>query len=148
MADQRLKGQEVSIRVVSNGVVVASIDSVSAFNEQVMLELKEAGYLGETVNRFDEILNGYGGDFEFHVTSASWNELVGQIEARATRRQPDLQFNVIRTDIFPNGDTSIYNYRDVFWGNIPTSVSSRGDYVKPRMEFKCNERPVANNSLV
>ncbi len=145
--EQRLKGQEVSIRVVQGGNVVNTIDSVSAFNEQVALEIKESGYLGETVNRFDEILNGFGGDFEFHVSKSSWQELEFAIIARATREQPDLEFNVVRTDFYPNGDTAISTYRDVFWGPIPKNIPARGDYVKPRMEFRCSERPVKLNAL-
>lgn len=147
MADQRLKGQEVSIRVINGGVVEDTIDSVSAFNEQLALEIKEAGYLGETVNRFDEILNGYGGDFDFHVSKASWQRLELAIIARATREQPNLVFNVVRTDYYPNGDTAITTYADVFWGPIPKNIPSRGEYVKPHMEFRCSERPVRINAL-
>lgn len=147
MADQRLKGQEVSVRVIQAGNVITSIDSVSAFNENVALELKEQGYLGETVNRFDEILNGFGGDFEFHVNSADWHDLVASILDRATRKTPDVVFNVVRTDFYPNSDTAIFTYQDVKWGAIPTAVASRGDYVKPRMEFRCEERPVKVNAL-
>lgn len=147
MADQRLKGQEVAVRVIRAGNVITSIDSVSAFNDTVALELKEQGYLGETVNRFDEILNGFGGDFEFHVNKADWHSLVDSILDRATRKTPDVVFNVIRTDFYPNGDTAIFTYQDVKWGAIPTAVASRGDYVKPRMEFRCEERPVKVNAL-
>lgn len=147
MADQRLKGQEVAVRVIQAGNVITSIDSISAFNDNVALELKEQGYLGETVNRFDEILNGFGGDFEFHVNRADWNDLVEAIISRATRKVPDLVFNVVRTDFYPNGDTAIFTYQDVKWGPIPSSVASRGDYVKPRMEFKCEERSVKVNAL-
>jgi hypothetical protein len=145
--DQRLKGQEVSIRAVANGQVLSTIDSVSSMNEAVALEIKEQGYLGEPVNRFDEILNGYGGDFDMHVTNANWIDLELQIIARATREQPGLTFNVVRTDIFPNGDTIIYTYIDVSWGAMPQNVGSRGDYVKVHAEFKCSERTVKRNSL-
>lgn len=147
MSEQRLKGQEVSIRVINSGVVVAAIDTVSSFNEEVDIELKSAGYLGEFVNRFDEIFNGFGGDMEINVTKASWNELQQSVIARAQRKQPDLVFNVIRTDFFPNGDSTIYTYHDVNWGPMPSSVASRGDYVKPKLSFKCSERPVQNNAL-
>lgn len=147
MSDQRLKGQEISIRVVQASNLITSIDAISAFNDTIALELKEEGYLGETVNRFDEILNGFGGDMEFHVTRADWNELTQAIIDRATRLTPDLIFNVIRTDFFPNSDSAIYTYRDAKWGPIPTSVASRGDYVRPRMEFRCSERPVKINAL-
>lgn len=146
-ADQRIKGQEVSVRVIRGGTVVTSIDSVATFNESVAFELKEQGYLGETVNRMDEIFNGYGGDFEFNPNRADWNDLVEAIRQRATREVPDLVFNIVRTDFFPNGDSSVYTYQDVKWGAIPTTVASRGDYVKVRMEFKCEERPVKVNAL-
>lgn len=147
MTDQRLKGQEVSIKIISGGVLVNSIDSVSSFNDSVSLELKEQGYLGEKVNRFDEILNGFGGDFEYNVTSGDWNILVQSIIDRATRVTPDTVYNVVRTDFYPNGDSSIYTYQDVKWGEIPTAISSRTDYVKVRMQFKCSERPVKVNAL-
>lgn len=137
----RLKGQDISVRVIRAGVVEASIDSLSTFNDNIALELKEDGFLGETVNRFDEILNGYGGDFEFQVHRGDWNLLTKAITDRASRRTPDVQFNVVRTDFYPNGDSCIYTYENVFWGPIPTSVASRGDFVKPRMEFRCSSRP-------
>ena len=148
MSDQRIKGQEVSIRVVQGGVPVASIDSISVFNDTVALELKETGFLGETVNRFDEILNGFGGDCEFHVTKPEWNELVEAIISRAKRETPDTNFNVVRADYFPNGQSALYTYRDVKFGEIPTNVPSRGDYVKARLQFKCSERPVKIDGIV
>lgn len=148
MPDQRIKGQEISVRVVQAGNVINSIDSISAFNDSVALELKEEGYIGETVNRFDEILNGYGGDFEFTVHRGDWNDLVKAITDRAERVTPDVQFNVVRVDFYPNGDTVTYTYSNVFWGPIPTSVASRGDYVKPRMEFRCSERPYQLESVL
>ena len=113
MTDQRLKGQEISVRVIQAGNVINSIDAISAFNNNVALEIKEQGYLGEVVNRFDEILNGFGGDFEFHVTRADWNNLVSAIIDRAQRRTPEVVFNVVRTDFYPNGDSAVYTYQDV-----------------------------------
>jgi len=147
MADKRLKGQEVSIRISAAGVVQDSIDAVASFNDSVAYELKEDGFLGETVNRFDEILNGYGGDMEFQPTRANWNLLEQQITARATRETPDLEFTIVRTDFYPNGDTTIYTYKDVSFGPLPTTVASRGDYVKVRLEFRCSERPIKINAL-
>lgn len=145
--DQRLKGQEVSIRIVNDNVVVGAIESIAAFNDSVLFEQKEAGYLGEVTNRFDEILNGYSGDFEFHCTKADWIEIVNSIEARARREAPNLTFNVVRVDLYPNGDSLTFNYIDVKWGAVPTNVSSRGDFVKVRMEFKCEQRTNDANAL-
>ncbi len=147
MPDLRLKGQEVSIRSIRGGVVIDSIDSVSTFNQETMLELKQDGFLGETVNRFDSIFNGHGGDFEFHVHNNRWVAFERSIIDKAQRNTPDLVYNVIRTDFYPNGDNTIYTYRDVQWGAIPHTIASRGDYVKIKASFQCSERPEQVNNL-
>lgn len=147
MSDPRLKGQEVSIRIIQDGVVQTSIDSVSNFNDEVGLELKEDGFLGENVNRFDEILNGFGGDMEIQLTKANWVQLQLSIIDRAARRTPGVTFNVVRVDLFGNGDSLVFTYTDVKWGALPSSVASRGDFVKPKLMFKCSERPVRVNAL-
>ena len=146
--DPRIRGHEISIRVVNAGSVVAEINSVASFNEEAKLELKEDAFLGENVNRFDEIFNGFGGDFEFQTNSAKWVELQQAIIARAQRVTPSVTFNVVRTDFYANGETAVFTYQDVKWGAMPTSVSSRGDYVKIKATFACGERPVAVNSLM
>lgn len=144
---QRLKGQEVSIRIVTDGVT-EELNTFSNFNDEIALELKEAGYLGEVTNRFDEILNGYGGDMELNLQKASWLTLTQRIRDRAQRRTPGTVFNIVRTDLFPNGDSIMFIYKDVSWGPVPTSVSSRGDYVKPKLQFKCSERGEQINAIV
>lgn len=147
MSDQRLKGQEVSVRIIQDSVTIQEIDSVANLNETTALEIKEAGYLGETVNRFDEILNGFGGDMEINVTRANWISLELAVIARARRETPGVVFNVVVTDLFPNGETLIKVYRDVAWGEMPKSVPGRGDYVKPKLQFKCSERAATVNAL-
>lgn len=148
MATQpRLKGQEISVRVLQDGQVIRTLDSISSFNDTVALEIKEDGFLGEPTNRFDEILNGFGGDFEAQTTNANFIDLQLAVIERATRRTPGITFNVVRVDLYPNGDSAIFTYVDVRWGEQPTSIGSRGDYVKFKASFKCSERPVLNNSL-
>lgn len=145
--DLRLRGQETSIRTVRAGVVVDSIDSVSTFDEEVMLELKRDGFLGEFVDRFDEVFGGYSGNFEFAVHNNLWVAWQRSTIDKAQRNTPDVLFNVIRTDFYPNGNTTIYTYRDVHWGAQPTTVASRGDYVKVKATFNCSERSEQINNL-
>lgn len=147
MSQQRIKGQEVSVRVVTDGVVDLTIDTVSNLNEQTNLRLLEQGYLGEIVNRFDEILDGFGGDMEINVTRAAWIQLELAIVSRAQRKTPFTVFNVIVTDLYPNGESTVKVYQDVKWGELPKSIASRGDYVKPKLQFKCSERAVTVNAL-
>jgi hypothetical protein len=146
---QRLKGQEVSIRILQNGTLLSSIDSVSSFNEEVDLEIKSDGFLGEPVNRFDEILNGFGGDFEMQTTNGSWLIWQQAIIARAQRVASAVgtTFNVVRTDLYENGDSNVYTYVDAKWGGMPSTVGARGEYVKVKASFKCSTRPVLQNQI-
>lgn len=131
-ADLRLRGQEVSIKVTAAGQLVTAIDSVASFDDSIMFEIKEDGFLGEVANRFDEVLNGYSGNLEMQVTNAKWLNFTGQIEARAKRQQPALVFNMVRTDFFANGDSAVITYPDVKFGAIPTTVGGRQEFVKDR----------------
>lgn len=146
--DQRIKGQETSIKVIQAGIVIETIETIAVFNDSTNFETKEAGYLGETANRYDEVYNGVSGDFEFNVSRPGWNDFVKAIEDRATRKTPDVVFNIVRADLYPNGDSSIVTYEDVAWGPVPTNIPSRGDYIKVRMEFKCARKTVKNNALL
>jgi hypothetical protein len=147
MSDPRLKGQEISIRVIDDGVVDSTIDSVASFNDEAMLELKEDGFLGELVNRFDEIFNGFGGDMEIQLTKGNWIQLQLAIIERAQRKVLSRVFNVVRTDLFANGDTIIYTYSDVNWGPMTSTVASRADFAKVKMQFKCSTRATQVNAL-
>lgn len=135
MPTPRLKGQEVNIQVVQDGVVQASIDSISSFNDTMKADLKEDGFLGETTNRYDEVFNGHSGGMEVHLTSQDWMVLRAAIKARMRRQQPTLVFNFVRTDFYANGDTPITTYPDVKFGSMPMQIGSRGDFVKVSFEF-------------
>lgn len=131
---QRIKGQEVVINIINDGVLEDTLTSIQSFNDEDMLEIKQQGYLGETSNRGDDIYNGTKFDFELHLQSQAWFNFKNAILDRAKRRKPDLVFNVTVTYFFPNGDTPTITYPDVKWGPIPKTVASRGDYVKVKME--------------
>ena len=69
MSDARLKGQEVEIRLTQAGSAVSSIDAIGNFNDSVMLETKQDGFIGETTDRFDDVLHGFSFDLEFRLFS-------------------------------------------------------------------------------
>lgn len=147
MTDLRLKGQEISVRAVADGVVVDSLDSISNFNENVDIETKSEGFLGETANRFDSQFNGFGGDFEFQVHNSRWVAFQQLIIAKAKRENPGVIFNVIVTEFYPNGDTVVYSYVDASFGAMPKTIASKNDYVKIKGSFQCTDRPAQVNSL-
>jgi len=144
---QTLEGQEITIRAVVDDTLVTELVFITSFNDTVKQEIKENGYLGEPFNRFTDIHNGYGGDLEFHVNTASWTDWDDALTARATRAQPGLVFNVVRIDRFSDGTSNTYNYDDVSWGERPTSIGSRGDKVKVKASFSCSTRTNKKNAF-
>lgn len=139
---QRIKGQEVSIIVVAGGSTVDTLTDIMNFNMEVSLEMLEQGYIGETTNRYDEIFNGAKFDFEMHQSSQDFLTFEKQVEARARRDQPDLEFNIVVTLNFPNGETPIVTLPDVSFGAIPFNVGSRKDYAKVKIQGACSELDV------
>lgn len=145
----RLKGQEISIRVLAGNPpeVLDTIDSISEFNDTTALKLLEDGFLGEVTNRFDEILDGFGGDFSMQTTSSGWIALEQAIIRRATREDPTLIFNIVKTDLYADGSSIIKVFTDVKWGEMPTKVGGRGEFAKISANFKCSTRPVLQDQL-
>jgi hypothetical protein len=145
----RLKGQEISVRILQGNPPepIASLDSISTFNQETTLKLLEDGFLGEVTNRFDEILDGYGGDFEMHVTNSGWISWEQAVITKATRTDPTITFNVVRVDLFADGSSLIYVYTDVHWAAIPQKVGGRGEYLKVSSSFKCSTRPVLQDQI-
>jgi hypothetical protein len=143
----RLKGQEVSIRVIDSGTMVASLDSITSFNEEMKSEIKEDGFLGEVANRFDDIFNGFGGDFEIHVRRSDYVNFQKRVKERQQRKVVTRVFNVVRTDLYPDGTSTVFTYIDVKWGAMSTSAGSRTDFVKMKTSFACSERADKQNAL-
>lgn len=140
--EPRLLGTDISIRLVRDGAPATSINAVGSFNDSVELEMKQDGFLGEPVDRFDTIHHGYKGDLEFQVNRHTWEtDFVASIEARA-RREVFTVFNVVRTSRYSNGQSSIATYKEVAWGPIPSNLPSRADYLKVKLSFGCSERSI------
>jgi hypothetical protein len=131
---QRLRGQEVTVHVVRAGNVENTLTNITDFNFETKLELKEQGYLGETTNRHDEIFNGAKFDMELHLTTGDWLDFQAAIISRATRQEPDLEFNITCTLVYPNGEQRYVTMPDVHFGAQPMKVGGRGDYVSYRIE--------------
>lgn len=139
MSDLRLKGQEVQIQIIQGGAVVTAINAIASFGDTMKFEKKEQGFLGEVTNRYDEIFNGFDGNLTMQISEQGWMELQAAIKAKAQRANPTLEFNLVRVDLYPNGQTPTRTYRDVHWGPSPTNVGSRGDFVTVALDFSCSD---------
>jgi len=139
MSAQRIKGQEVSVVIMAGGDLQSQLTDIQNFNCTMKLRKIEQGYLGETANRFDEIYDGCELDFEMHVHSQDWFTYLQSIFDRARRRTPDVVFNVTATLFYPNGETPTIKFPDIKFGDMPVAISSRGDYVKIKVQASCSE---------
>lgn len=139
MGTPRLKGQECAIQVIQGGTIVNAFNAMASFNDNQKSAKIEQGYIGETTNRHDDIYNGFDGGFEFHMESADWANFSAAMIARQRRFQPELVFNVLRTDFLPNGQQFTRTYLDVKFGPLPTNISDRGSYVSGSIDFSCDE---------
>jgi len=137
--EARLKGQEVEVRVTQDGAQSLAFTAVASFSDTTKFEKKEDGFIGETTNRYDDIFNGYDGSLEMQVSNQQWMEFQAAVKLRATREQPNIQFNFVRTDFYANGDTPSRTYMDVKFGGQPTAIASRGDFVKVTIDFSCSD---------
>lgn len=142
MPQQRIKGQEVSILVVTDGVLEAELTDIRNFEYESQLEIKSMGYLGEKGNRKDDVFNGVKGSFEMHLHAQDWWAFKQKIIDRAQRKTPDTIFNISGVFAFPNGETPTVTLPDVKFGPIPTNVPERGDYVNVKLEFECETEDV------
>lgn len=148
MSEPFLLGQDVALRIVQDDTVYAELNFQNSFNDSADVEIKESGHLGEKVNRFTEILNGYSGDFECQVKTAAWVDWSLAVEARARREVLGSVFSIVRVDRYSDGTNLTVTYEDVAWGQIPTSVGSRGDFVKVKGSFKCSVRTPQKDSFL
>lgn len=138
--DPRLRGQEVEIRIFTDSVLEDSMTLVASMEETFKLEKKEDGFLGEVTNRYDHIFNGVDGKLEIQINSNAWMRFQNAIKAQAQRKQPATVFNVVRTDFYANGETSVITYNDVKFGPSPTSVAGRGEFVKVSLDWSASDR--------
>src|SRR5579862_8592571 len=116
MPAQRIKGQEVQVLFVRASALEDTLTDTQDFEFEPKIELKEAGYLGETTNRHDEIFNGCKFTGTLHLHSQLWFSYNQAIIARARRQVPDTVFNISAVWNFPNGDTPTVLLPDVHFG--------------------------------
>jgi hypothetical protein len=139
MPAQRIKGQEVQILIIRDGALEDTLTDIQNFNLEVQVELKVAGYLGEKNNRKDDIYNGVKFDMELHLHTQDWFTFMNALLDRSRRNTPDVVFNITAVLSYPNGDTPTVLIPDVHFGALPHNISSRGDYVKVKLEGEAND---------
>lgn len=145
--EQRLLGQDTTVRVIRDGVLVTEIKAIGNFDGSIDIEIKEEQFLGRKGADFSDVFNGYSGGLEFQTDNANWTDFANAVIARATRADPAAVFNVVRQDLYANGTSNVFTYLDVAWGPIPENFSGRKEFAKFKLAFKCTERSESKNQL-
>lgn len=146
--DPRLRGQEVELRLFTDSVLEDSIVLETTFEETMKFEKKEDGFLGEITNRYDHIFNGIDAKTEFQVNSVAWESFQEAIKAQAQRRTPATRIDVIVTDFYASGETSIKTYPDVKFGPSTRSTPGRGEFTKVTLDFSASDRDLQHTTLL
>ena len=137
---QRIKGQEVTVTVISPNGPERSLGDVQSFEIEPMLEVLSEGYLGETTERKDDIFKGVSGSMEINLEQTDFFVFQNAIIERSQRRIPAANvISVNATLAFPDGTFQNILMEDVFFGATPMSVGSREDYVSVSLDFECSE---------
>ena len=136
---QRLKGQEISLSVLVNGVEQVSLHDVKSLSITPNLDVLEEGYLGETSNRFDEIFKGVKVELDVHTEDEGVFAFMEAVKDRAQRRTLGTAINIQTTLQYANGQRPRIVLRDVFFADIPFNVGSRSDYASIKLSGSCSD---------
>lgn len=131
-AGGRVLGQEVSILVLQDGVLLEELKPIRNFSGTDRLRMLDVGYLGEKTNRKDQLFDGMTFEFEMHVSKAQFWTFKQAVRDKAQRTR-DIIFNITGVFVLPDGSIITETFEDVAWGEIPTNVPERGDYVSVRI---------------
>jgi hypothetical protein len=135
VANQRIKGQEVEVNVLVDGVTSVFTD-INSFEMMSVTETTEEGYLGEKANRYDEFYKGYTGSIKMHNSNGELFKFQNIVKDRAQRRTPGVVINIKATLNFPNGDRSRVMLNDAFFDEMGVSFGSRDAYGETSLGFK------------
>jgi hypothetical protein len=146
MAENRLKGQDVQIRLNLGRNILRTITAVDSFTFTYQFAILSKGYLGETTMRKDDIFNGIAGNLRFDQESQDALVLLDTIKRRA-QRLPDVPVNetVINAAVtlsFPNGQRPRVAIRGLAFGDSSVEVSSRDAYVGTPLSFEAPDARV------
>lgn len=136
---QRIKGQEVSLILTRDGALEDTLTDIQEFEFEPVFETKEQGYLGEKNDRTDYYFKSGKFSMTLNLHKQDWFKYLGAMMDKAKRNTPDVTFNITAVMAFPNGETPQVALNDVSWGGVPHTISSRGDYVKVKLQGICDD---------
>jgi hypothetical protein len=141
---QRIKGQEVSVLIISGGTLQAKITEITNSEITFELEILEEGYIGRKSNDFDMIFNGMTVKMECHMSNDQAISFTQAITDRAARRTGEgARIDVVHVFEFDNGQFVSITVPNLQFQSVPISNGGRGEYVSISFEAKSSEFQIA-----
>lgn len=139
MSDARVRGEDLELRIISDGEVEGLITAITACEFEDQREIKSDGFVGERTNRKSSVYNGVRGNISLQIESSEWFDFMVKSKAKAKRETPNVQFNLIGTFLFPSGDVKQLSIPDVSFGAIPIRIASRTDWVTATLDWEASD---------
>lgn len=136
---QRIRGQEVEVLLVVDGVPKTNMTNIKNFEVTLETEIMSEGYLGEPTERKDSIFKGVSGRMDMHFDNQEVLRVYQAIVDKARRRTPGTKFNIKATLNFPNGQRPRVVIPDVEFGQLPLNFGARGDYGSATLDFAASD---------
>lgn len=130
MPTQRIKGQEVFLSILVDGVLQVRIDTIQSADFEFEMDLLEEDYLGETSTRYDSIFKGVAITVEGHATNQQFLDLTRAVVQRAQRRAgAPVRIDIAGSFAFDNGDFPTIAVQDIYFESVPIQTGARDEYV-------------------
>jgi hypothetical protein len=137
MTAQRIKGQEVRL-TFTGPTGQEDVGDIQSFEAELQMEILKEGYLGETVDRRDDIFRGVSGRCELHIENSKYFAFAQRVQDRAQRRSAaGGVFSATATFALPDGDRVRLTFENIFFGPLPLRVNDRAAYVQFTITWEC-----------
>ncbi len=144
MALQRIRGEEVEVVLLVDGVTQGTITAIKSFEMSYQLEIKSEGYLGEKTDRKDSVFKGIKGKLAVNLESKEIFTVIQKIVDKAQRRVPGTVINIKAALNFPNGDRVRIIIPAAEFGEIPLNFAGRTEYGETSFDFEAaNARTIS-----
>ncbi len=138
MAETRIRGQEVVMRLTRSGALESTLTAIKDFTCTFDFQTLEEGYLGETNKRFDMIVNGCSGAFTIDAESPELFTFMSFLTDIASRRvnPNDAQVNSTTRYQFSDGRVSRLRISNMVFDPIALAAPARDAYVNTSFSYK------------
>jgi hypothetical protein len=141
MADFRILGNEITLRVTSGGILLSEITTIKDLTWKLGVKLISEGYLGEVANRQREIFEECSGSFNIVPENAAPFQLQNSIYTRALQAGPaDVQINLGIRLAFPSGNIFRITFPDTHYETVGDfNASGRDSFATMAFAWKATK---------